>query len=608
MTFPTFLAFICSSTIPAPMLSAKKKIAEEFLGYDTSNWVSNTITSSRAGLMFWHQPMHSPVVPLFKMEPDRLLVSAYLPYGSSSVVSSVDIKSGAYISKLIDAIENNGLALARLCPPLVMVDCDLARGKIRIVNDLIGFGRVYEYRANGWTVWTNRLALAPVLIGDAPTASFEGWSSLASAGWFLGESTAYSGAKALPPATIANVDAVAGTFEYTRTMEVAPFLRGPETPKDETVEAICSDMLGVVKESYDFFPSAAVLGLSGGRDSRVIAALTLKVDDQILMETSYPPNLELEIAETLIKASPASLNWRSVRRGTDRMEESSDQPGAPLIEKSIAWNRYCDGDMMPTVLHRPGVPSFAPTQPRRRFSGIAGELGHANFYDPDPIKIKGLRINVPTAIQVAIYRERLINSPSVRIGSRSAARAMFNEIIAAAEADGIAGLTKLDYWYLFCRLRRWANGNWGIGAVTPFLCPSYIFAGIKMAPTDKKASLLHRKLIARLAPWWADIPFFHELKHKTPRREWTTGGAQPFLWEAGHEDQFISLLRSNTEIFRIYGRSLTKRYETVRSASPSSQMRSQRQAMRVLWQIGFTEHLRDVSRAAMQSALISGSS
>jgi asparagine synthase (glutamine-hydrolysing) len=72
---------------------------------------------------------------------------------------------------------------------------------------------------------------------------------------------------------------------------------------------------------------------------------------------------------------------------------------------------------------------------------------------------------------------------------------------------GLRGLHLIDYIYLVERVRRWYTSAYSIGMITPFLAPGFVAATFALTAEQKRDWLLHRSLVGRLVPEWAEVPF-----------------------------------------------------------------------------------------------------
>lgn len=66
----------------------------------------------------------------------------------------------------------------------------------------------------------------------------------------------------------------------------------------------------------------------------------------------------------------------------------------------------------------------------------------------------------------------------------------------------------LDYLWLSERLRRWGLTGERAGIVSPLLTTEFVRAAFAMSPEQRLGNELHRALLRRMLPAWADVPFF----------------------------------------------------------------------------------------------------
>src|SRR4029077_7529450 len=106
----------------------------------------------------------------------------------------------------------------------------------------------------------------------------------------------------------------------------------------------------------------------------------------------------------------------------------------------------------------------------------------------------------------------LVNRLTLRRGPNAAARAAVaarvDDVLRRAAANGANGAVPLDVCYLEERLRRWGTSAEQADTLIPLLTPEFVQAALWLTPEQRKTNALHRAVIARMIPQWADVPFY----------------------------------------------------------------------------------------------------
>lgn len=128
-------------------------------------------------------------------------------------------------------------------------------------------------------------------------------------------------------------------------------------------------------------------------------------------------------------------------------------------------------------------------------------------------------------------------------------------------------------------------------------------AAFKLTSEQKFDSHLHRTLINRSAPYWAEIKFFYERKHELPLRERSTGGGMPTIWERNQLPEILDILSTYDELWETFDPALIDIYKTSEHDLPIEQhTRYHNLAHRIIWRASFSEHLKVVGEFSRQSA------
>jgi hypothetical protein len=218
MYVPLLLIHIAPSPLDVNVYGQKLTIIEAYIKSVVDGHVSRySLNFGITGVSCWYATDPHITIPLLKLSEGSLHATLHLPYGVSAISAGARLADGSYICDMLDMAEFRPEHLSKLSPPAIIVGA--ANDRIRLANDAIGFGRLYQYRARGWTIWTNCLALAPILSGAHPESDEDGWATLATVGWFLGDLTAYRNATVVPPASFISIVSQTGAITHTRSTD-----------------------------------------------------------------------------------------------------------------------------------------------------------------------------------------------------------------------------------------------------------------------------------------------------------------------------------------------------------------------------------------------------
>lgn len=102
--------------------------------------------------------------------------------------------------------------------------------------------------------------------------------------------------------------------------------------------------------------------------------------------------------------------------------------------------------------------------------------------------------------------------------------------------SGVPSSAVLDHYYVLERMRRWGTMGERNGVCSPLLTPSFQRAALALAPGQRRANMLHRRLTERLVPEWNGVPFSPAKFRTLPR------GAALSRSEGGRSEQTMEVL------------------------------------------------------------------
>ncbi len=413
------------------------------------------------------------------------------PAGWRRVVGEVGAAEAAL--PLGRALAERPERLAELVPPFVIgvreasAGPGAASGRLTIVNDFAGAGRIYERRleptdgtlgAGGW-VWSNRLGALPIFAGAEPEPDERGWSLFAAAGWFIGDATPIRGTTQVAPGTAIHVRAGAGgagAHTHHHVTRAAGELAGRhEAYFRGAVDEAANQAIGLARDLAELFADPATVDLSGGRDSRISAAAAVAAAIDCRFPDQEPGGRDRQAPRQ--PARPLSTAPPRERPRRRPAPARSRHPPGPRRDAKPA------GDPPPDAASPPGEPA------RPTLSGHGGEIAHG-FYYPSPEALRD-----PQGRRGGPRRApRAGGAPKHAAAHRAAYRAYREEVeraLAEGRRHGLAGAGLLDYFYLVHRLAYRSGLGARSGRYSACATPAFVRAAFDLTPEQRLDGKLH---------------------------------------------------------------------------------------------------------------------
>ncbi|GAA1840635.1 hypothetical protein [Asanoa iriomotensis] len=390
-------------------------------------------------------------------------------------------------------------------PPFGLVAVDEGE-RVSVQQDWLGMCRLFTAKADGVTVVCTRPSLVAAFLHGTAAPDLDGWASYAVCGHFGGELSPIRGVRQLRPGERMTGRRREGGWEVASTHRpgvddlVANGFAAQARPVRESLDAAADALKTTAASIHDLYGDRIILGLSGGKDSRLIAASLVAAGRLPRFVTNEDTRAEGEIARQLV----ALLREK---RGL-APEHTLQLAGAPanvltvgLAERARRLQRQHDYQFPSTYLARPAQRGRLPERPRgATFTGAAGELATGYWYPPADS-------DVPPD-QAAVHRLLAAAPPGFATEEASAGeRRRVTALVEHAKEVGLRDLHLIDYLYLVERVRRWYTSAYTTGMVTPFLSPGFVAATFALTAAQKRERLLHTGLIRRLVPEWSEVPF-----------------------------------------------------------------------------------------------------
>lgn len=429
-------------------------------------------------------------------------------------------------------------AIAASClPPFVAVATDFARGRLQVATDWLGFGRVFCLDRPDLTIVANRLQLIQQVAGAPLPLDDEALAGFAASGWFMEHATPLAGVKVLPPSSMLTVEAGRGAGSGSAlTRRPLPLaVPGEAIVTREILETTAHDLIATARQVGACLGGSVSLSFSGGKDSRLLAAVLLAAGLEVRFFTraEYPD--EVVIARTLTSRIPGGASHE-----ISGESEATDATALVDPEASARYLVAFSGGMYDTGYVGEAAPGSLGEAGVGRRPTIHGGLGSGQgFYYP-----KQPKESYEEAEIVAHLRSRILGKPKMLTafaGERSGEA--FARVFAEAKACGFHDMRIGDWFYLFERFRRWSPIPSYLNYFVPFASVGFLNAKLALAETEIRAASLHRALSAMIMPQWADVPYF-----KVARR----GGDRPVRSKVRLDAKAMRRILDNDRVRRLY--------------------------------------------------------
>jgi len=394
--------------------------------------------------------------------------------------------------------------------------------RFAVQQDWLGMCRLFTGSADGITAFCSRPSALAAFLSEEVRPDLDGWASFAVSGSFGGDRSAFRGARLLQPGQrITGRRRTGGGWELTTDLRycvddvVLSGLAAQGRPVDATLRLAGQALTDTASSVRDLYDGPVQLGLSGGKDSRLIAASVVAAGWLPKLSTHDDVAAEGEIATEL------------VRRLRDQRglapEHRLFKAGAParvltvgLRERTARLQRRYDFQFPSSYTTRPAVAVRLPNHvPAPNFSGAGGELVTGFWYASDDRTPEELAL----ARLTAAGPRGVVSEPA-----RATEIERITALLGRVQGLGVSDLHLVDYVYLVERVRRWYSSAYTIGLVTPFLSPGFVAATFALTPQQKRDRLLHSRLTAQLVPEWSGVPFVSGDTGTAATRVWEGDG------------------------------------------------------------------------------------
>ncbi|MFN8125501.1 MAG: hypothetical protein U0R64_03190 [Candidatus Nanopelagicales bacterium] len=390
----------------------------------------------------------------------------------------------------------------------------MLREQLDLVTDYAGIGRLYEASFADHVCYSNRPAAAAIFAGPSPSPAVNGWRTLVACDWTMGRSTAFAGVRALPAGRHVRL-----TQHHERPIitdhDPAERWVGRRAQRRDFADLVEQGVAGLTSTMASvsaLWPQEVEVDLSGGRDSRAVAAAALASGIPVRFHTHDLVPGELEMAARLLELVDRPVHHRIERIAHTGSGSASPAPG--VFEQSVAWHRYAEG-VRPSSYLWQSPPADLTGRAGLVVGGAGGELAHEIYYTDDDLRNIGAD-NLAEWASALLQRRVIARGAVGQVATKFTARRI-EQVVRKGLDAGFDDATVLDYFFIGERLRRWGmTGEWD-GIVSPLLTPGFVDAAFALTPSERTDNRLIDEILTRLMPRWVGLPFVHGQPARPPR-------------------------------------------------------------------------------------------
>lgn len=481
----------------ASVANGVERVESRFATRWPAGWVRHGCDLASGGLYLWDVEDAECLWPAWSEDAEAVVATLHVPLGYQRLIG--DLTPQRSPQPLARSLMQAPEGIFELTPPTVLARLDKADDRVDLWTDALGIGRMFQLQTSEGWVWSNRPEVACLFAGLPSRPDPMGWRYHAATDWFMGETSPIEGVKALPAATHI-------TSSARHTHPVISHLDPSAVYADSgrlDFESVAEALQNTARSVAAIWPAVPTLDITGGRDSRVVAAAFLSAGIEVRLHTHNAVPGEVEAAQHLVGLLDQPVPH-------DMSQSSSWRGGAqPVVvaEHVHGWHRY-SGGLRPSsyLAHRPPATLHAPSMPV--VGGAGGEVAHGYYYPPGVLEIDAL----PLTERLPAYREylmqRLVGFAGANEAARAEAAAQIDRVLRTGLSLGLSDARLLDYFYADERLRRWGTTGERQGVISPLLTPAFIRSAFALRPQQKLEAALHKGVLKHLIPPWADVPFF----------------------------------------------------------------------------------------------------
>jgi hypothetical protein len=389
------------------------------------------------------------------------------------------------------------------------------RGSSSVAADPVGAGLLYLGSSADVVVLSTRAAVAAAILaagdGTAPRRDVLGAGWLPYSGWAMGARTGFERVTLVPDGAVVEIGPT-GAVTLHRSSRPVWRRQADELAADPeaALEEARAEMATAIRMALGGLTTQACLGLTGGKDSRLVLALLLAdgtasdIECQTYGDDDLP---DVVVARQLAAAFGLRHITRpgaSVRHAWRQRVDEATRVGrlGRCSSREIAFRIAAWVSSGMTNVGEP-EPGRLPTGDRVLFTGLFGESLRTNYHNSTRIRSKRHAARFPDGLELGaagiLYREAVARY-----------RAEVHDLLFDGVSDADSPQDIIDTFYLRQRLRRWVGGTQEINSENRAF-PLYSITGLRLAfaigAENRHAEWIHHRIIRDACEPLHHVPF-----------------------------------------------------------------------------------------------------
>lgn len=486
------LAYHSRTPLSIDSIPARLRVAEEYAEslHRKPCVIQESATGPHTGVAVWKPCDETIGWPQFKNEGDETVAWVGIPEHDAMSSQRLDALDAAR------AAIQPGFDIDSYGAPYACIY--RVRDELCIINDSLGLARLYEFEFDDLTVWSSRPGLAHIFAAERVYKNDVTWSGMATLGWNVGGQSHIGSGTQLPGSRVITAS---GSKPVIREDRYAEWVRRAAS-KGTSWEDASEGMVRTMSLGH-YFDRAPVADLSGGKDSRLLAAAALASGVTETVRTVRSDHGEVETAEQLAEIYPGTITHLVTEVAAPK-DMSVHQDFTSHVAATIIGT---EGATVPsTALRGPAFRGYSPFVVAR-FNGHGGEALHGGEYCRGSWAKKLVNQGLSGAI------DRMAAMVSVtRTTSSSAREQTMNTVRARLETGLSMGIDTayglLNYFYSAERMPFWASSSPNRSTITPYYSSGLLHHIGRTFVGETDFESFYKEILSSLIPEWTKVPFY----------------------------------------------------------------------------------------------------